>query len=1110
MPAFTAAAAAVVGWLGGAAVFGAATAFVTAALATGIAMVTSRILNPTPKGGQGGSASTTQGTRIQLPPGTDNKVPVLYGRAYCNPIIVDAYISTSDGKTQDTMTYIMLLSETSAWSDATYTVNDIYWNDLRLEFSAGAAQRGKKRNEAAYNEPEDFVDENFKDRVWFGVWRWNNATRSVDTIFGDKTIQQFVPDGQVTSASKYEGYVFAAMTMRYDQEKGFTGLSTMTFDMTNSISDPAKVLYDYMTSSRYGAGMNYDEFDIPSLQAWSNYCAENAPWTPIDGGATQYAPRFRINGLINTNNDCKKNIDSLLLSTAAWISYDVQTGLWRIIPKKAQSVTLSFNDDNITSGISLSSTRLEDLFNIVEAQYYDGKNKDQQAFSHISLFDSRPELLNYNEPENSYTLALEFCNNNIQAERIANMELEQSRDDLVVSFTTGHWGLQAQAGDVIAVENTVYGWVSPEFPGGKQFRVMRVREVEGDDGLLGAEITALEYNPLVYDDKNITEFYPRENIGIPNTGASNQLPPPSISIGNVDNTSSSPSFNLTFQIPETAGVINEIEIWYAEGDDYAGLGGDSTFYGQIGQAGGASNVLTVTGLPASNVGKQLYLNTPATGYSSEITSPAVALGAKITAFLTGNGGNGEYQLESDYQVPISRMSASLLRAKFYGYISNGQLNVTSVVFGTGNIGVDCLITGDGVNTGTVISGQVSGTTGGVGVYSLTVDGGTSQHPNLGSSGSPVLFLMRNPFPALNTYKLLTSVQPDAGKSSFTPGEIRSVAITGLPANAENKKYFLKSRSKSHTIFGDRYGPYSEIGTVDLEVPSVFWDPNSKNLTNQLIDLKKAILKLDFGKLVIPNNGLWLLKTMTAMDFGKMSGATPGPSPYQLDLGSLGFNPENEVDVDVITEDFVWQGDSYNSNYIPPTTVTPPDNNVEVPPTPSITYINPFPSGGSIYAIRRWENHPEGWYNQNNFEYITYYKGDAALLRWTFSWPTGYSSLGISAIEGYVRGRLYDIDTYSGGDKVYANPEHFQRYDYDTNTWVNLTDCSNIPIRMTQAPSTSGLAASVSCGFLKIRYNPATWPTGPSMKTFAFDTVGPTGLEGGPLKTPEQISWKKPV
>lgn len=1124
---------------------------VTSVIATGLAMVTSRILNPGPKGGQPGSGAG-QGVRIQLPPATTNKVPVIYGRAHTNPIITDAYISNEN----KTMTYVMAISETINVSTAEYILNDIYWNDDRLEYGEGddanKVLRGKKWLTNDRTQEEDDINEDYDGNVWVGVWRWNAATQSAERVkrpdgsyFGSLTPAQFFPEGQVPAEYQMEGFVWALLRENYNPEKGFTGLPTLTFDIVVSDNgipadckrygmNPAIALIDYMTSYRYGAGLEASNLDIPSMLAWKDYCDETAPWTPIDGGPTEYDKRYSLSGIINTNGDVKSNIDSMLISTGAWISYDTHQGKWRIIPKRAQASTMLFTDDNIVSGLTLSSTRLEELYNIVEAQYYDRENKDQILYATINLFDANPALLNYNEPEIPYSLTLEFCNNNIQAERIANMELEQMRDDLVITFTASHWGLQCQAGDVIKVNNTIYGWVSPEFPGGKEFRVMRVREVESEDGLIGAEITALEYNAQVYDDKTITEFYPRENIGIPRTGSSNELTPPSVTITDIDNTNSSPSFNIQITIPDDAGIINEIEIWYSEGDDYAGLGGDSTFLGQIGLLGEANNTLYVTGLPASNIGKQLYLNVPEAGYSSELTNTTAA-GARITSFLTGNGGNGEYQVETDYNVPISRMRATLARAKMRGYIANGNLTVTEVTFGDGNIQRDCLFTGIGVADGTIISGQISGTSGSVGVYSLSIDGNNAQHPDLGSVSEPVDFIMRNPFPHLEDYQLLTIVKPAAGETSFTRGEQRSIAITGLPANGENKKYFLKSKSVSTGVFGRREGPFSELGTVDLEVPSVFWNPNNANLSNQLTDVKNAILKLDFGYMVIPNNGLWLWKTMTQIDFGKMVGATPGPSPYQMDLGSTDYNPENTVDVDVVMEDFVWQGDTnYFGNYIPPTTnPTPPSVPVDPvePPPATLVFIDPR---GTFSAQLKNEGDTASYYNTNQFRsksVIHYWSTTPSESYGQFAWgqyvdTAGYNSIGISAIEGHIRLGIrvdtnvqYPIGTpgtnasgYLVGGSLWPWPEEFERYNYETGQWQPLINpdglgANYVPLFFTKYPPT--YTAGVSGNFIKLRYVPTRIPISNSV-SIVLSPLDPTGITWRSTSgANDNLRWYKP-
>jgi hypothetical protein len=106
-------------------------ALVASVVAAGLATVASRVING---GGAAGAGGTTQdpGVRQQLPPATDNKVPVVYGTAQTKGTVTDARI-TSDNQT---MTYVLALSEQT--QTGTFTVGDIYWNDQLLTFGTGA------------------------------------------------------------------------------------------------------------------------------------------------------------------------------------------------------------------------------------------------------------------------------------------------------------------------------------------------------------------------------------------------------------------------------------------------------------------------------------------------------------------------------------------------------------------------------------------------------------------------------------------------------------------------------------------------------------------------------------------------------------------------------------------------------------------------------------------------------------------------------------------------------------------------------------------------------------------------------------------------------------
>ena len=103
MPAFTAIGAYVAGTLLG--LVGTAALVVGAVVATGAAYITSRIINGNQN--KGNNSAANQGGRIQVPPATNNKIPVLYGSAYVNGIITDARLINEN----KTMYYCLVLSE---------------------------------------------------------------------------------------------------------------------------------------------------------------------------------------------------------------------------------------------------------------------------------------------------------------------------------------------------------------------------------------------------------------------------------------------------------------------------------------------------------------------------------------------------------------------------------------------------------------------------------------------------------------------------------------------------------------------------------------------------------------------------------------------------------------------------------------------------------------------------------------------------------------------------------------------------------------------------------------------------------------------------------------
>lgn len=1068
-------------WVAGALGFtGAAAAVVGALVAIGGAMLVSRLINGSP-GQTGRTQQDEQGTRQQLQPDTSNKIPILYGSAYCNGIITDAYLDNNN----QTMTYIMVIAETEqAWSNRyeRYTVEDIYWNDLRLTFDATDGSKvvaGRKNVNNPDTAIEDYVDNNFDGKVYLSVYAAGSSSANV--ILGKSqsakdAVNRFVKSGDPLhwndGTYNYTNLIFAVLSINYDSTKGFTGLPTLTFKVKNQTSNPAAVLYDYLSTERYGCGIPGSDIDMNALDAFYAHCDEYVAYDPLDPeevdmgdlvvgnhykiaslGTTTQAQwnqlagttgitysvnsafvaattgvglgsgksydvgqkRYTINGLIDTSRNCRENLETILLNSGAWLSYSIETGKWRVVPKTCLPGTtwtglgrtgdaidptpdIILTDDHLIGGMSVTSTKLDNLYNAADVSFFDRNNKDQRGYKFINLADFRPDLINENEPYNALRLTLDLTNNNVQAERLANLELKQSRDDLVVNFTTTYYGLQIQAGDVVGIyQPQPYGWYGDEFPNGKYFRVLSTKEIE-DGNTLKVEISAIEYNADVYADENITEFYTKSNIGIPPASGDQNFPAPEVEIRDVNNNTGTPNFGVKVKVPTTGGPYDIIEVRYAEGDDFAGYGADIDFIGAT-----KDNQLAVTSVSSlhkvraghrlrgyytdkynnvynldyqgtGNAG--IYIIGPGDGnisapgnggagsYTlSDVVTPPVAYGTKIYATyrdakLAGRNLNNTLTVTNVYDgdigttVDSKRIYNTIVEEEnnagyFQGSISGNTLTVTALKWGRLYPPVapftsyqnPLYISGVGITAGTYVEQQITPligleTMGGIGRYRLnstyvdpvsstamrsnwaypglmvkkaaTGSGGsgtytTNYAQTLGSAPNPATtslnLITKHSYPDDESYKFLSYIRPDSNTTTFfLLGEVRVASIFALPANGDDKKYFIKCRMGNSST--GVFGPWSDLNEVDLEVPHVYWDPSNSGA----LQLKQALLRMDFGKLAIPNNGFWLLKTAQTLDFGSIN---KSKSSNILDLGLLDVT-ENAVDNGTDFEEFVWQ------------------------------------------------------------------------------------------------------------------------------------------------------------------------------------------------------------
>ncbi len=212
--------------------------------------------------------------------------------------------------------------------------------------------------------------------------------------------------------------------------------------------------------------------------------------------ATIFNNIFSINGVIDTSNTVLENLEVLTSSSGCWLSYDIAIGKWAVVINKDGSSVATFNDSNIIGGISLNSTGITELYNSVEVEFPHKDIKDRKDFITLSIAagDRYP-----NELDNVLKISLDCVNDPLQAEYIAARELKQSRIDKVIEFRTDYSYMGLKAGELISVTNAALGYTD------KLFRIVKLSEEDGDDGVFNIAITALEYDSSIYSTVGLTK-----------------------------------------------------------------------------------------------------------------------------------------------------------------------------------------------------------------------------------------------------------------------------------------------------------------------------------------------------------------------------------------------------------------------------------------------------------------------------------------------------------------------------------------------------------------------------------------------------------------------------
>jgi hypothetical protein len=198
------------------------------------------VLNPIPDAG----------VRLQIAPDPENRIPVVYGSAHLGGIITDAELANGN---QDLYVVFTLCERTgrrlSDNAQSIISFENIFVNDERMVFNVDGET-------LTYTIDRDGNLNN----NWAGlidVYCYNNgSTGGVKPVgyTGQPTVAYSVMPSWSPLYTMNE-LVFAIVRIRYSPDRGLQSIPTFRFQLNNSMTQPGDCVFDYMTNTRYGAGI---------------------------------------------------------------------------------------------------------------------------------------------------------------------------------------------------------------------------------------------------------------------------------------------------------------------------------------------------------------------------------------------------------------------------------------------------------------------------------------------------------------------------------------------------------------------------------------------------------------------------------------------------------------------------------------------------------------------------------------------------------------------------------------------------------------------------------------------------------------------------------------
>ena len=218
--------------------------------------------------------------------------------------------------------------------------------------------------------------------------------------------------------------------------------------------NPALCIRDYLVNTKYGLAESVSNISASSIDTATDVCNEAVD---LAAGGTQ--PRYTMDGVVDTANSIKSNIENMVGSMIGRLVYS--GGKFEIHAGEYIAPTVTIDESMMIGEISVQTKQSRrSAYNGVKGVFLSEEDNyiladyPAQISSTYAAQDGDPIYLD---------MPLPYTVNNVRAQRIAQLALRRSRQQESITIPCNLNALKFKIGDNISVTNTRLGYSAKVF-----------------------------------------------------------------------------------------------------------------------------------------------------------------------------------------------------------------------------------------------------------------------------------------------------------------------------------------------------------------------------------------------------------------------------------------------------------------------------------------------------------------------------------------------------------------------------------------------------------------------------------------------------------------------